>query len=183
MLRFVHYSDVTWAKHAVSIQWQLDCLYNSSFGLMSNETSMVQYGEFFCFLLFFFTDSCLLLVLFYQSFPLTPTHTTPQPPPPIPPPPPIIMELWTSIHGLYHFSLRKGNIKGTHYWPFMSEFHRWIPPTKGQQCGKCFNFMMPSWAMRYDYDNHMILRPYYFYYRGFNDYWTSWICIYTLNIH
>ena len=172
MLRFVHYSDVTWATYAVSTHWQLDCLYNSSFGLMSKETSMVQYGEEF-----FFTDSCLLLVQFYQLFPPPPPHThththtthpphhtptTPTTPPPPPPPPsPIIFELWIAIHGLDHFSLMKGNIKGTHYWPFVSGFHRWIPLTKGQQCGKCFNFMMSSWAMPYGYDNHMILRPYY----------------------
>ena len=62
MLRFVHYSDVTWATYAVSTHWQLDSLYISSFGLMSKETSMVQYGEES----FFFNDSCLLLVQFYQ---------------------------------------------------------------------------------------------------------------------
>ena len=67
MLRFAHYSDVTWATYAVSTHWQLDCLYNSSFGLMSKETSMVQYGEESFF--FFLTDSCLLLVQFYQLSP------------------------------------------------------------------------------------------------------------------
>ena len=72
MLRFVHYIDVTWATYAVSTQhWQLDCLFNSSLGLMSKETAMVQYGEDF----FFFTDSCLLLVQFYQLF-----HPIPTPP-------------------------------------------------------------------------------------------------------
>ena len=78
MLRFVHYSDVTWATYAVSTHWQLDCLYNSSFGLMSKETLMVQYVEEF-----FFTESCLL-VQFYQLL------STPRPPPPLtyPPPPP-----------------------------------------------------------------------------------------------
>ena len=116
MLPFVHYSDVTWAIYAVSIHWQLDSLYNSSFGLMSKETSMVQYGEEF-----FFTDSCLLLV---SVLPIIPhTHHTP----PIPPytPPPYNFEIWTAIHGLYHFSLMKGNTKGTHYC------HAWVDSTDG----------------------------------------------------
>ena len=54
MLRFAHYSDVTRAAYAVSTHWQLDCLYNSSFGLMSKEASMVQYGEECVFFAFFF---------------------------------------------------------------------------------------------------------------------------------
>ena len=54
MLRFVHYSDVTWATYAVSTQhWQLDCLFDSSLGLMSKETSMVQYGEEVFFFFFY----------------------------------------------------------------------------------------------------------------------------------
>ena len=69
MLRFAHYSDVTRAAYAVSTHWQLDCLYNSSFGLMSKEASMVQYGEECVFFAFFFTDSCVLLVQFYQLSP------------------------------------------------------------------------------------------------------------------
>ena len=89
---------------------------------------------------------------------------------------------------LIRFSVAMRNMQWTFIlrmsdnWPFVSGFHLWVPLTKGQQCGKCFNFMMPSWTMPHDYDNHMILR-HYFCYRGFNDYWTSWICIYTVNIH
>ena len=105
MLRFVHYSDVTWATYAVSTHWQLDCLYISSFGLMSKETSMVQYGEesFFFYWFLSFTSPVL---------PITPD-----------------IFLILNCHGLYHFSLMKGNIKDTHYWPFVSGFHRWIPLT------------------------------------------------------
>ena len=149
--------------------------------------------DFFFF--FFCTDSCLLLVQFYPLFTHThhhhhhthqhppPPHTThPQPTPPHPRYFFYILTLNFHTWSLPFFSNERKHQRYA-YWPFVSRCHRWIPLTKGKQCGKCFNFMMPSWMMPYDYDNHMILRPYYFYYRGFNDYWTSWICIYTLNIH
>ena len=37
--------------------------------------------------------------------------------------------------------------KAPRHWPLWGEFpgYRWIPCTKGQQCGKCFHLMMSSW--------------------------------------
>ena len=43
------------------------------------------------------------------------------------------------------------NIKAPGHWPFCGEFtvDRWIPRTKGQQCGKCFHLMTSSWENDY----------------------------------
>ena len=50
----------------------------------------------------------------------------------------------------------KENIKAPHHWPLWGEFtvDRWIPHTKGQQCGKCFHLMTSSWYVNRSYHYH-----------------------------
>ena len=58
---------------------------------------------------------------------------------------------WTLLTIVYSTVQIKENINAPHHWPLCGEFNgdRWIPRTKGQQCGKCFHLMTSSWTKVY----------------------------------